>query len=32
MLYGTETIDSQNKDLSAFTINTGLALNLTYYL
>jgi opacity protein-like surface antigen len=31
MLYGTETIDSQNKDLSAFTINTGLALNLTYY-
>jgi hypothetical protein len=31
MLYGTETIDSQNKDLSAFTINTGLALNMTYY-
>jgi hypothetical protein len=30
-LYGTETIDSQNRSLSASTLNTGLALNLTYY-
>lgn len=31
MLYGTESIDSLNKDLSALTVNTGLALNMTYY-